>query len=84
MLIVHYDKLKKSMNTELERVMDFLEVENADIDRDIDADYRKELMNEMENDQLTDDRLSSDHRFKQLENIISGSGGHNANLSRFI
>ena len=31
LLIVHYDKLKKSMKTELERVMDFLEVENADI-----------------------------------------------------
>ena len=32
MLIVRYDKLKMKMQKELERVMDFLDVENADIE----------------------------------------------------
>jgi len=75
-----YIKMEHEYNVSkkvLSKLKKGLEVENADMDRDIDADYRSELVKEMENDQLTEERLISDQRIKQLENIILGSGGHN-------
>ena len=75
-----YIKMEHEYNVSkkvLSKLKKGLEVENADMDRDIDADYRSELVKEMENDKLTEERLISDQRFKQLENIILGSGGHN-------
>ena len=49
-----------------------LEMENADMDRDIDADYRDNLKTELENDKFTQDRIEADHRYKNLEKIIGG------------
>jgi len=75
-----YIKMEHEYNVSkkvLSKLKKGLEVENADMDRDIDADYRSELVKEMENDKLTEERLISDQRLKQLENIILGSGGHN-------
>ena len=75
-----YIKMEHEYNVSkkvLSKLKKGLEVENADMDRDIDADYRSELVKEMENDKLTEERLNSDQRLKQLENIILGSGGHN-------
>ena len=75
-----YIKMEHEYNVSkkvLSKLKKGLEVENADMDRDIDADYRSELVKEMENDTLTEERLNSDQRLKQLENIILGSGGHN-------
>ena len=54
-----------------------LEVENADMDRDIDADYRTNLKAELESNCLTEEKISADHRLRNLESIASGSGSTN-------
>ena len=54
-----------------------LEVENADMDRDIDADYRTNLKTELESNLLSEEKISSDHRLRNLESIASGSGSTN-------
>ena len=55
-----------------------LEVENADMDRDIDAEYRSNLKAELEKNELTQGKISGDHRLRNLESIASGSGASEA------
>ena len=49
-----------------------LEVEAADMDRDIDEDYRSHLATELEKNPVTEYGVTHDQRYRQLESIISG------------
>ena len=49
-----------------------LEVEAADMDRDIDEDYKSHLATELEKNPVTDYGVTHDQRYRQLESIISG------------
>ena len=51
---------------------DLLKVENADMDRDIDEDYRKYVSQELQKDEMSEEKIVSDHRFRQLQAIIAG------------
>ena len=49
-----------------------MKVENADMDRDIDEDYRKYVSQELQKDEMSEEKIVSDHRFRQLQAIIAG------------
>ena len=49
-----------------------LEVEAADMDRDIDEDYKSYLATELEKNPVTEYGVTHDQRYRQLESIISG------------
>ena len=74
-----YIKMEHEYNVSkkvLARIKKGIEVESADMERDVDADYRDNLKTELENDALTDNRIVTDHRYTQLESIISGRTVH--------
>ena len=49
-----------------------MKVENADMDRDIDEDYRKYVSQELQKDEMSEEKIVSDLRFRQLQAIIAG------------
>ena len=59
----------------LAKIKKGLEVEsaNVDMDKDIEADYRTHYQADLEKEGLTDAKIESDHRYKQLESIIAGN-----------
>ena len=70
-----YIKMEHDYNvskTVLSKLKKGLEVEAADMDRDIDEDYKTHLASELEKDPVTEYDVTHDKRYRQLESIISG------------
>ena len=63
-------------NNTVDILDDLLKVENADMDRDIDEDYRKYVSQELQKDEMSEEKIVSDHRFRQLQAIIAGHFRH--------
>eukprot|EP00092_Neocalanus_flemingeri_P015864 GFUD01017174.1.p1 GENE.GFUD01017174.1~~GFUD01017174.1.p1 ORF type:complete len:213 (-),score=68.13 GFUD01017174.1:270-908(-) len=71
-----YIRMEHEYNTSkhvLAKLKKGLEVENADINKDVEAEYRERLKEELAGSRLQEDDLRSDPRYLQLEGIISGS-----------
>merc|ERR1719219_1690228 len=70
-----YIKMEHQHNiskTVLEKIRRGLDLESANMDRDIEADYQNLLQAELEKEGIDEDRLAADPRYRQLESLISG------------
>jgi len=68
----HEYKVSKDV---LAKIKKGLEVGSVDLEQDIEADYRTHYQNDLAREALTDDKLESDHRYRQLQTIIGGANG---------
>ena len=74
-ILTDYIKMENEYNTSktvLAKLKKGLEVENADINKDVEAEYRVRLQEELAGTNLKPEDLRNDPRFLQLEAIISG------------
>ena len=74
-ILTDYIKMEKEYNTSkfvLAKLKKGLENENADINKDVEAEYRNRLQEEMAGTSMQAEDLRADPRFLQLEVIISG------------
>ena len=74
-ILTDYIKMEKEYNTSkfvLAKLKKGLENENADINKDVEAEYRSRLQEEMAGTSMQAEDLRADPRFLQLEVIISG------------
>merc|ERR1712059_161864 len=74
-ILMGYVKMENEYNTSkkvLGKLKKGLEVENADMNKDVEAEFREKLKDEMESNNITDDDLRRDPRFLQLEQVIAG------------
>ena len=70
-----YIKMEHEYNvskTVLGKLKKGLEVEAANVDRNIDEDYKTHLATELEKDPVTEYGVTHDQRYRKLESIISG------------
>ena len=77
-ILSDYIKMEIEYNTSrtvLAKLKKGLEVETADINKDVEAEYREKLKEELAGSNLRPEDLRSDPRFLQLEAIISGMLG---------
>ena len=74
-IMTDYIKMENEYNMSknvLAKLKKGLEAENADMNKDVEAEYRTKLQEEMEKNGADDNDLQRDSRYQQLESIISG------------
>eukprot|EP00092_Neocalanus_flemingeri_P023142 GFUD01025093.1.p1 GENE.GFUD01025093.1~~GFUD01025093.1.p1 ORF type:complete len:213 (+),score=73.93 GFUD01025093.1:62-700(+) len=75
-IMTDYIKMENEYNTSkkvLAKLKKGLEAENADMNKDVEAEYRAKLQEELNSSGADEEDLRGDSRFQQLESIISGS-----------
>ena len=74
-IMTDYIKMENEYNMSkkvLAKLKKGLEAENADMNKDVEAEYRAKLQEEMERNGTDEDDLKTDSRYQQLEAVISG------------
>eukprot|EP00090_Calanus_glacialis_P019372 TRINITY_DN2976_c0_g1_i1.p1 TRINITY_DN2976_c0_g1~~TRINITY_DN2976_c0_g1_i1.p1 ORF type:complete len:224 (-),score=76.12 TRINITY_DN2976_c0_g1_i1:159-794(-) len=78
-IMTDYIKMENEYNISkkvLAKLKKGLEAENADMNKDVEAEYRAKLQEEMESTGANEEDHQGDSRYQQLEAIISGSSTH--------
>ena len=73
-IMLDYIKMENEYNISkrvLGKLKKGLEAENADMNKDVEAEYRAKLKEEMETSAASRDELERDGRYQRLESIIS-------------
>ena len=74
-IMTDYIKMENEYNTSkkvLAKLKKGLEAENADMNKDVEAEYRAKLQEELVSSGANEDDLRNDPRFQHLESVISG------------
>ena len=74
-IMTDYIKMENEYNISkkvLAKLKKGLEAENADMNKDVEAEYRAKLQEEMESTGANEEDHQGDSRYQQLEAIISG------------
>merc|ERR1712130_654305 len=75
-IMTDYIKMENEYNMSkkvLAKLKKGLEAENADMNKDVEAEYRAKLQEEMEDNGANVTELQRDSRYQQLEAVISSS-----------
>jgi len=74
-ILLDYIKMENEYNTSkkvLAKLKKGLEVENSDMNKDVEAEFREKLKEEMDSNNIKAEDLKRDPKFLQLEQVIDG------------